>query len=267
MFNPKEFLMQFKIIVLFSLLVGSIVGSYIVFNTMKIKRDSTAFVVGTAAGYAPFVSINERGEYEGFDIDFANALAAAMEKKLVLKDLGSMASLIIALEQGSIDAAIWGLSITQDRLKKFAMVHYQGQGDTTFPLIFWKEIPAGITTFSDMKGKTVCAEPASSQGTILSKYTEVIALPTEKVDDALLNIHYGKADAAFLDPAIAKKFKAKCPDVKILDIPLDKEDQVQGNGVLIKKDAVSLIDQVQRAVNQLKDNGTIKQYEKKWNIE
>ncbi len=259
--------MQFKIILILMLLFGGFWGGYIVFKNTKTESAANTFIVGMTAGYAPFISINEKGEYEGFDIDFANALACNMNKKLVLKDLGSMTSLIIALEQGSIDAIIWGMSITKDRLKKFAMLHYQGETETSHPLIFWKEIPKKIKSLSDMKGMVVCVEPTSSQSIVLGKYKDVIIMPTEKVDDALFNIQYGKATAALIDPAIAKKFKAKYSEIKILDVPLNEEDQVQGVGVAIKQINTTLITQVQSSINQLKDNGAIKLYEKKWGIE
>jgi len=230
------------------------------------NRDTNTIIIGTAAGYAPFVSINQNGEYEGFDIEVANALAKQMGKKLVLEDLGSMTSLFTALDQGSIDAIIWGLSITQDRLKKVAMIHYQGETTTAYPLIFWASIPEGIKAISDMKGKTVCVEPTSSQDAVLSKYTFITKLSTEKVDDALLNIQYGKVDAAFVEPAIAKKFKNKYPEIQILDVPLDPEDQVQGVGIVVKQNNTQLINQIRQAIETLKSKGIITQLEQKWEI-
>ena len=150
-------------------------------------QDSSTFVVGTAAGYAPFVSVNPSGEYEGFDIDVAKAVANQMGKKLVIKDLGSMASLFMALDQGMIDVIIWGMSITQDRLAKVAMIHYYGTPEIAHPLIFWKTIPANIKTLDDMAGKIVCVEPASSHAAVLAKFPKIQTMPTEKIDDALFS--------------------------------------------------------------------------------
>jgi ABC-type amino acid transport substrate-binding protein len=91
-------------------------------------------------------------------------------------------------------------------------------------------------------------------------------MPTEKVDDALMNIRYGKADAALVDPAIAKKFKAKFPEIKILDVPLDEHDQIRGLGIMIKKNNKQLIEQVQDAISELKQNDTLRTFEQKWDI-
>ncbi len=239
-------------------------GIFFRFGTTESNEDT--FVVGTVPDYAPFVSVNAQGDYEGFDIDVAKSLAQKLGKKLVLKDLGSMAPLFIALDQGSIDAIIWGLSITQSRLNKVAMVRYQGENVTSYPLMFWNEIPAGIKSIQDMQGMTVCVEPASSQDTALSKYPFIIKKSTERVDDALLNIQYGKADAALVEPAIARKFQAKYPEIKILDMPLAQEDQVFGMGIAIKKDNTSLIEQIKTAVNALQQTGVINALEKQWGI-
>ena len=74
---------------IYKLLVGILflillVGYGLIKLTLK-KYPDQSLIVGMAAGYAPFVSINPSGQYEGFDIDLAEALAKKMGKKLVNK--------------------------------------------------------------------------------------------------------------------------------------------------------------------------------------
>ncbi len=258
--------MKYPLFITSSLTLIIIASLYLLFKPTTEVDRADRLVIGTAAGYAPFVSMNQYGEYEGFDIDVAKALANQLGKKLEIKDLGSMTALFIALDQGSIDAIIWGLSITQDRLKKVAMIHYQGESDTSYPLLFWKHIPANINNLNDMKGKTIAVEPGSSQEGVLIKYPTINQLPTDKIDDTLLNIQYGKSDAALVEPAIAKKFKTRYPEIKTIDIPLAAEDQVHGVGIAIKKTNSTLIEQIQDAVKHLKSRGIIQQFEKTWGI-
>ncbi len=228
--------------------------------------DTTTLTIGTAAGYAPYVSINAQGEYEGFDIDVAKEVAHLLGKTLVLKDLGSMTSLMMALNQGSINAIIWGISITEPRKEKFAMIHYQGAPVTSYPLIFWQQIPQTATDLNSMHGLTICAEPSSSQYDVLKKYPGIIILPTEKVDDALMHIQYGTAIAALVDPAIAAKFKAKFPEIQILNVELPEQEQSQGVGIVIAQQNKTLQEQMQHAVDILKQNNTITKLEAKWGI-
>ena len=158
-----------------------------------------------------------------------------MNRKLNLVDLGSMASLFIALNQGSVDALIWGLSITNERLSKVAMVNYQGETVTSYPLLFWQHIPSNIRSIDDMQGMSVCVEPGSAQEQALQPYAEIRPIYTEKIDDALLNIQYNKADAALVEPVIAKKFKARFPEIQIIDLQLPSDKQEQGVGIAIKE--------------------------------
>ena len=259
--------MKYNYIFTIAIMILIALGGYYWLNQNNNNTpDETTFVVGTVANYAPWVSTNANGEYEGFDVDVMHALAKQMNKKLVIKDLGSMSSLLIALEQKKIDAIIWGMSITQERLKKIAMVHYQGKPTTAYQLLFWQTIPSGIRSVEDMAGKTVCVEPASAQDMVLSSYPAIIKLPTEKIDDALLQIQYGKAAAAFVEPAIAKKFKKRFAEIQILDVPLTPEQQALGVGICIQKNNEPLIRAVTDAVNTLRENGTITKLETQWDI-
>lgn len=244
-------------------------GVYFLTPFKKSNTDTNAkktFIVGTAGGYAPFVSINAQGVYEGFDIDFAQALAQNMNVELEIKDLGSMTSLFIALEQGKIDAIIWALSITPQRLDKVAMIRYQGENTASFPLMFWEKIPNNVTSINDMAHAAICVEPTSCQEAVLNKYSNITKLPTTHVDDALLNIMYNKADAALVEPAIAKKFQTKYPQIKILDLPLAPEDQIQGIGIAVKKDNLALIQQLKQTVANLEEQDIIRVLETKWDI-
>lgn len=258
--------MNFKIIIS-SFIVIAITVSFVFFrNSTTSKYTKNTLIVGTVADYAPFVSVNAQGELEGFDIDVAKKLAQKMNRELILKDLGSMTPLFISLEQESIDAIIWAISITQERLKRVNFVRYQGENTTAYSLLFWEKIPTDITSIDDMKNMIICVEPTSAQDVVLNKYPFIIKKFSEKVDDALLNIQYGKADAAFVEPAIARKFKARYPTIQILDVPLDEENQVHGMGIAIKQNNTTLTEEIQKNITELQQEGIIKELEKKWNL-
>jgi arginine transport system substrate-binding protein len=250
-----------------ALTVITIIGVYLTTKKTSSKSNKKRFIIGTNGGYAPFVSVNPQGDYEGFDIDVAKALAQEMDYDLKIKDLGSMSSLFIALEQGKIDAIIWGLSITQERLKKIAMIRYQGEDTKIFSLIFWENIPNNATTINDLHDLTICTETGSCQETVLNKYNFIKKLPVNQIDDALLNIQYKKADGAIVEPAIAKKFQNKYPQIKILELPLEDQDQIQGIGIAVKKENKRLIEKIQTSVKNLEKRQVIADLKTKWKIE
>src|SRR5581483_2262058 len=199
--------------------------SYFVIFKQSAQADSNQLIVGTVSGYAPYVSLNAQGEYEGFDIDVATELAKRLNKKLVLKDCGSMVPLMLSLKNESVDLLIWALEINNARRNEMAMIQYQGGNVTSYPLIFWNQIPQGISSIEDLKSvpnATVCIEPGSSQERFLNKFDFIIKKPMEKVVDMILDLKYSKSLAALVDPSLIKTLLQKNPELKVLNIPLDE---------------------------------------------
>lgn len=256
------------IIVSFILIFAYVLNNQITKKPSQAKANAE-LIIGTASGYAPYVSLNAQGDYEGFDIDIAQELAKRMNKKLVIKDLGSMVPLLLSLRQGTVDILIWALEINKARLKEMAMIQYQGGNTTSYPLVFWGSIPANIKSLEDLKkvkDATICIEPGSSQERFLNKFDFITKKPMEKVVDMIMDVKYGKSLAAMIDPSLIKNLVAKNPELQILEIPLDEDSMSYGNGVCIKKENSQLIEQVKAIVDTMKADGTVARLEQKWNL-
>ena len=236
------------------------------FFSSAIAKD---LVIGTTSGYAPYVSINTKGEYEGFDIDIAQALADKLGRKLAIKDFGSMPSLLLAIKQNKADILIWSISITQERQKQMAMIYYQGGKTTSLPLLFWEEIPDNIKNLEDMANnpKTVVSvEAGSFQENILLSVPGLTLKQVDKVSDAILELKYGKSQATLIDNSLKSIYMEKFPKLKSLTINLPESKQSLGNGICLNSKNKDLIAAIQKAVNELFSDGTISNLEKKWNL-
>lgn len=227
------------------------------------------FVVGTTSGYAPFVSLNPKGDYEGFDIDVASAVAKKLGRPLILKDFGGMPSLFLALKQGQADVLIWAISITQEREKKMEMVYYQGEVTDTIPVLFWGKVPENIESLTDLakvRGKPVSVEAGSYQEGIFKTCPGLPLKYYDSINDVILDLKYGKCFASSIDSSLVPRFKAKYPELAILSLPLPKEMQSQGNGICIDRRNGELSRQVKQAIAELKREGTLLELEKKWGL-
>lgn len=226
-------------------------------------------IVGTTSGYAPYVSINDKGEYEGFDIDIAQALAEKLGRRLVIKDFGSMPALILALKQKKADVLIWSISITQERQKQMAMVYYQGEKVTSLPLLFWGKVPDNIKNLEDMANNpnaVISVEAGSFQENVLLSVPGLIIKQVDKVSDAILELKYGKSQAALIDNSLKPIYTKKFPQLKSLTINLPESKQSMGNGICINLDNKELTAATQKAVNELFSDGTITNLEAKWKL-
>jgi ABC-type amino acid transport substrate-binding protein len=228
------------------------------------------FVVGTASGYAPYVSLNEKGEYEGFDIDVAKAISEKLKKKLVLKDLGSMPSLLLALQKKKIDSVMWAMSITPKRSSEMNMVYYHGENETHMPFIFWKNIPDNIQKIDDIAqvpNRVICVEAGTFQDSVLQQYPKLKVRFLDKIADAIMDVKYGKAFSAVIDSALLKRVQAQYPEIKVLNVELPESQQTFGFGICINKSNTQLTEQIRTIVAELRSSGKIAELEKKWNLQ
>ncbi len=232
----------------------------------QIFAGEKLLVVGTTSGYAPYVSLNGKGDYEGFDVDFAKELSAKLGRELVLKDCGSMPSLLLALQQNKVDVLIWAISITEEREKKMEMVYYQGEKVTEMPVLFWKKVPIGISSMASLAKYTVSVEAGSFQESVLKRYSEINLKQVEKITDAVMEIRFGKSSAALADPSLVETLLAQYPDLRVVNLPLRPEEYSLGNGIAINKNELALAEQIKKATQELIAEGKVAQLEKKWGI-
>ncbi|NNM44221.1 MAG: transporter substrate-binding domain-containing protein [Chlamydiae bacterium] len=232
------------------------------------NQENKPLVVGTTSGYAPYVSLDAKGQYEGFDIDLAELLAKKLNRKLVIKDCGSMPSLMISLQQGKVDVLIWAISITNERMKNIEMVYYQGEKVVEMPVLFWGKAP-DIKSLEDLgkdPKKAVCVEAGSYQESVLKGIPNINLKFTDSVSGALMEIKYGKSFAMMIDPSLLPRITAQHPEVRVVNIPLPPEEHSLGNGICISKANQELANEVRKAIEELTLEGEIAQLEKKWNM-
>lgn len=231
------------------------------------KDDS--LVVSMMSGWAPFMTINGQGEYEGFDVDVAQVIAQKMNKKLVIRDLGSLAPTFIALQQGKINMIMSGLDITQARLKTMEMIPYAGVDVRSFSLLFWKEVPKEIACIKDLAktNAVVCVEPGSGQEKFLDSVKGITQKSLNNVQEMVLDLKYGKSDAILVEPLIARRIMRLNPEIKELIVPLPTEFMTFGFGIAINKDNRELVNQVTSIINDLKRDGMLQRLKAKYQLE
>ena len=255
-----------KIIIFFSL----VTGSFIFYTTRKpnITAQNT-FTVGMMSGWAPFMTVNATGNFVGFDVDVAQEVAQQLKQKLEIIDFGSLAPLLLALEQKKIAAAFSGLDITQTRLKQLRMIPYTGETVTNFCLLFWEKIPQNIACLEDFKklsSALICVEPGSAQEKFLDQYPYIPQKSLSKLEDMVLDIKYKKSLAMLVEPQVARRLIKQEQNLQKLAIQLPPTFQTFGMGIALSKDNAALEQKIIKIIKQLRANGTLSKLEKKWGL-
>ncbi len=242
----------------------------VVFMPRSSQKKTNQLVVGMMSGWAPFMTINGAGEYEGFDVDVAQEIAKRMNKEIVMQDLGSLASCFVALKQGKVDMIMSGLDITQKRRDMLNMVYYTGGTVREFALLFWQSVPEGIKEVADLRAFSdaiICVESGSAQEKFLDSYDFITKKRMNSAVDMVLDLRFGKSLAAIVEPRVAARLKKQNPELQLLPVALPTEFQVFGCGIAINKNNMQLMQEVSAVVQNMIADGTIKRYEQKWQLE
>lgn len=217
--------------------------------------DDGKIVVGTNAEYEPFEFLDENGELKGFDIELMNAIAKQAGLEIEWIDM-AFDSLIGSMEAGNVEMIAAAIGPTAEREKScdFSDVYYAG-----FQSIVTVK-GTGYQTFEELEGKTIAVLEGSMSDMIASgenaDYGEVAAGEVKRFKNAaqaIQELENGAADAVITDAVIAEKF------VKDRDGALIGHE-VEGTGedsvFAIKKGDAKLKEAVNKALAELKDNGT-----------
>jgi polar amino acid transport system substrate-binding protein len=158
------------------------------------------FTVCTDPSYPPLESFDENGEFVGFDIDTAEAVAEIWGIEAEFQET-SFSGILPALDSGRCDVAWSGLFIDPERTKTFSAVPLQ---ETASVIMVADGNPEGIESPEDLAGKTVTSQTGSN----LLRMTQQISDENEasglepsnvqgydKFNDAIQQVAAGRADA------------------------------------------------------------------------
>lgn len=204
-------------------------------------------VMGTNAEFPPY-EFYEGQEVVGIDAEMAAAVAEKLGMELKIEDM-AFDSLIPALSSGKIDIVAAGMTVTEDRLE---FVNFSDTYATGIQAII---VPEGseIASADDLAGKTIGVQQGTT-GDIFATDIEGATIERyAKGMEAVQSLSQGKIDAVIIDNEPANVFVSEVEGLQILDEAFAVEDYA----VAVAKDNEELLDQVNAALAELKEDGTL----------
>ena len=210
--------------------------------------EAGKLTMATNAAFPPYEMTTDAGEFEGIDIETAQAIADKLGLELQIDDMDFDAALL-SVQQGKADIVMAGVTVTDERK---AVMDFSDSYATGIQSII---VPndSDIASPDDLAGKTI----GTQRGTTCYIYCSddfgdenVVAY-----DDGLTAVqalNNGQVDAVVIDNAPAKEFVAANPGLKVLDTSYAEEDYAIG---MAKGSALE--DAVNKALEELKADGTL----------
>jgi arginine/lysine/histidine transporter system substrate-binding protein len=221
------------------------------------NNEEKVLKMATSADFAPFESRNTSGAIEGFDIDLANYIANELGYKLEIEDM-KFDGLIGALQTNRVDIVLAGMSATEKRDKNVDFsIAYNHSGEMFITL---KD--SSIKTLDDLKGATLGVQLGTIQEEGAKKLQETTDFEIKPLDNAATLIQElltKRIDVAYLDKVVATGYM-KEQDLSGFDDPTTSSP---GMAVAFPEGS-DLIDDVNKVLTKMKENGKLKELEEKW---
>ena len=231
-------------------------------TTTAASSDSkTTFTVGFDQDFPPMGFVGDDGEFTGFDLDLAAEVARRLGKEIKYQPIAWDAK-DMELSSGTIDC-IWNGFSTQNREDKYTWTKPYMKNDQVFVV----RSDSDINSFDDLAGKTVEVQIDSSAEAVLKenkKLSDTFGKLQTVADfnTGFMDLEMGGVDALAMNSVVANYqiTKRDAEDFKVLDTPLSSEEYAVG----FKLGNEALRDEVQKALDEMKDDGTLKTISEKW---
>ena len=204
--------------------------------------------MATNAAFPPYEMTTDAGEFEGIDIETAQAIADKLGLELQIDDMDFDAALL-SVQQGKADIVMAGVTVTDERK---AVMDFSDSYATGIQSII---VPEGsdIASPDDLAGKKIGTQRGTTGYIYCSDdFGDENVVAYDDGLTAVQALNNGQVDAVVIDNAPAQEFIAANPGLKILDTSYAEEDYAIGMAK-----GSSLEDAVNAALKELKADGTL----------
>ena len=210
--------------------------------------EAGKLTMATNAAFPPYEMTTDAGDFEGIDIETAQAIANKLGLELQIDDMDFDAALL-SVQQGKADIVMAGVTVTDERK---AVMDFSDSYATGIQSII---VPEGsdITSPDDLAGKKIGTQRGTTGYIYCSDdFGDENVVAYDDGLTAVQALNNGQVDAVVIDNAPAKEFIAANPGLKILDTSYAEEDYAIG----MAKNS-PLEDAVNSVLEELKADGTL----------
>lgn len=212
-------------------------------------QSAGAIKIGTEGTYAPFTYHDTDGKLVGFDVEIGEAIAKKLGVKAEFLE-GKWDGLIAGLDANRYDAVINQVGITEARKQKYA---FSDPYIASKAVLIVRGDDDSIKGFADLKGKKSAQSLTSNFGKI-AEASGAELIGTDGFDQSIQLVLTGRADATINDSLSFLDFKKHKPDANV-KIAAEQEN-ADYSGVIIRKGEPELLDAINKALADIKADGT-----------
>jgi polar amino acid transport system substrate-binding protein len=214
--------------------------------------------VATEASYPPFEVINDTTKQpEGFDIDLMDAIGKKAGFTPQYQNT-PFDSVLAGIATCQFDAAISAITITDERKQK---MNFSDSYISAGQIVATRKDTTDINGPQDLQGKTIGVQASTTGEIEAKKIPGATVKPYDAVDLAFLDLMNKQVDAVIVDNPTTLTYVNKSPDkLKVVGEPFTDEHY----GIAICNKNKDLVDKINKALAELKADGTLQKLQDKW---
>ena len=183
-------------------------------------------IMSTNAAFPPYEMTTDSGEFEGIDIETAQAIADKLGLELQIDDMDFDAALL-SVQQGKADIVMAGVTVTDERQN---VMDFTDSYATGIQSIIVKE-DSDIASVDDLAGKKIGTQRGTTGYLYCSDdFGDENVVAYDNGLTAVQMLNNGQVDCVVIDNAPAKEFIAANPGLKLLDTAYVEESYAIGIG-------------------------------------
>lgn len=218
------------------------------------------FVVAGDCNFPPFEYLNDKKEPIGYSMDYIKEVAKRAGFEVEIRNV-AWDGIFAGLAAGNYDILASSTTITPERQKTFDFsTPYYGLTQAVI-------MPKGktIKSLAELKGKTVGSQIGITGVFVLRKAN--VGAVIREYDDvglAIADLAAGRIDAVICDDPVAKYYANKRKDFEgKLNVAYQTGDK-EYIGFCLQKGRKDLLDRINKAVDEIKKDGTEAKLIEKW---
>ncbi|MDV6374243.1 transporter substrate-binding domain-containing protein [Deinococcus arenicola] len=225
--------------------------------TMPSTLTQGTLKIGMEGTYPPFTYKDAKGNLTGFDVDISRAIAAKLNLKPEFV-LTEWSGIIAGLQAGKYDVIVNQVAITPERQKSIGFS--EPYVYSTPQIIVKKSGNFAPKTLADLKGKRVGSSLGSNYEAQLKATGGINILTYPGAAEVLADLATGRIDAGYNDRLLVS-YLIKSQNLPIRGAGTGNADAM---GIALKKTNTGLKTAIDKALLQIKADGTYAKISRQW---
>lgn len=220
-------------------------------------KESGVLKIGTEGTYAPFTFHDDSGELTGYDVEVITEVAKRLGVEPEFHET-QWDAMFAGLDAERFDVIANQVGINEERLEKYDFSEPYTRSNA---VLLIHADNNEIQSFTDIEGKKAAQTLTSNYGQLAESYGAVLE-KVEGFNQAIDLVITKRADGTFNDKLSALDFLKQRPDAPIKMI--DEAEDVSENAFMFRKGNEELVEEVNRILQEMREDGTLKAISEKW---